>query len=380
MILKSLKYTRFEGEPRQWKIIGKDNRFAEFGNLNLLVGKNASGKSRTLTVIRNIADLFAGRTTIDEASYPSEKFELIFGNESETYEYYLSYKRREIEEEVLIYNGKEVLNFQQGKINNENIAFDNNKKLAIRQKDTFGDYYFRPLVEWGMNLKNFLFSDQLEKNHLAKDYKSIEKRDGSSEYVGLLIYNFNKGLETFGESFITDIKNCMTQLGYSISDIQLKETKRGYELVVEEYGLYKISQREMSQGMFRALAFFIQLTYACMSKYSLCVLFDDIGEGLDYDRARDFISIFIRKVNNSNMQFFMTTNDRNVMNKIPLKYWSIIDRNKDESIFYNYNNSKDVYEDFKYTGLNNFDFLATDFYKNGFSENPDDEIDIEIED
>ncbi len=136
----------------------------------------------------------------------------------------------------------------------------------------------------------------------------------------------------------------------------------------------------MSQGMFRALTFFIQLTFACMSNYSLCVLFDDIGEGLDYDRARDFISIFIKKVNNSNMQFLMTTNDRNVMNKIPLKYWTVIDRKKDESIFYNYNNSKDIFEDFRYTGLNNFDFLATDFYKKGFSDTLNDEVDTEIGD
>lgn len=379
MILKSLKYTRFEGEPRQWKLIGKGDQFAEFGNLNLLVGKNASGKSRTLTVIRNIADLFAGRTIVSDASYPSERFELVFGNESQTYEYCLSYKKREIEGEILIHNGKEVLNFSKGTINGENMSFENDK-LAVRQKDADGNYYFRALIEWGLNLKNFLFSDQLEKNHPIKDYRTIEKGGDNSEYVGLLIYNFNKGVETFGESFINEIRSCMTQIGYSISDIQLKETKRGYELVVEEYGLYKISQREMSQGMFRALAFFIQLNYACLSNYSLCILFDDIGEGLDYDRARDFIGIFIRKVNNSNMQFFMTTNDRNVMNKIPLKYWSIIDRSRDKSIFYNYNNSKEVYDDFKYTGLNNFDFLATDFYKNGFSDNLEDETDTEIED
>lgn len=379
MILKSLKYTRFEGEPRQWKIVGKDDQFSDFGNLNLLVGKNASGKSRTLTVIRTIADLFAGRITIEETNYPSEKFELIFACESMTYEYHLNYKKREIIEEVLKCNGKEVLNFQKGIVNHVNISIKGQKKLSVRLKDEKGDYYFKPIVEWGINLKSFLFSNQYEKNHLLKDYRTVEKIN-ELEYVGVLIYNFNKGVESFGESFTEEVKNCMARIGYSITDIQLRKTKSGYELSVEEYGLYQISQREMSQGMFRALAFFIQLTFACMSNYSLCVLFDDIGEGLDYDRARDFISIFIKKVNNSNMQFLMTTNDRNVMNKIPLKYWTVIDRKKDESIFYNYNNSKDIFEDFRYTGLNNFDFLATDFYKKGFSDTLNDEVDTEIGD
>ena len=66
------------------------------------------------------------------------------------------------------------------------------------------------------------------------------------------------------------------------------------------------------------------------------------------------------------MQFFMTSNDRHVMNQISLKYWSVISRDRTKSIFYDYQNSKETFDDFKYTGLNNFDFLTTDFYKEGF--------------
>ena len=73
----------------------------------------------------------------------------------------------------------------------------------------------------------------------------------------------------------------------------------------------------------------------------------------------------------------MSTNDRYIMNQINLKYWSVIDRQGAKSVFYNTFNSGSIFEDFKYTGLNNFDFFSTDFYREGFgvdeSENEDKE-------
>ena len=66
------------------------------------------------------------------------------------------------------------------------------------------------------------------------------------------------------------------------------------------------------------------------------------------------------------VQVIMTTNDRFVMNKIPLDYWSVIERISKKSLFYNYKNSKETFDEYKYSGLSNFDFLATDFYLTGF--------------
>ncbi|MDB9313022.1 hypothetical protein PN462_07905 [Spirulina sp. CS-785/01] len=54
------------------------------------------------------------------------------------------------------------------------------------------------------------------------------------------------------------------------------------------------------------------------------------------------------------------------MNKVPLEYWSVIQRLPKKSLFYNYQNSKKVFEEFDYTGLSNFDFLSSEFYIAGF--------------
>lgn len=366
MILSALRYTRYIGEPREWGIIGRDDDYAYFGNMNLLVGKNASGKSRTLNVIREIADLLAGRINLKEAISPSEHFELIFTDDDYSYKYILTFKDRTVTEEILSYNGKIILD------RNKKIFPDTEKQdvflniqgydLAVTISDNEDKPYFENLVLWGQSLKNYFFANQLEKRRLVKDYTQVSRDD---ENV-IPIYTFYKGRKLFGEDFVSEIKSDMNDLGYSITKIDIQETADGSCLFVEEDGKYVVLQREMSQGMFRSLALFIMLSYARLSNLSICMLVDDMGEGLDFDSAQKIIDIAIKKLNDSDMQFFMTSNDRHVMNHISLRYWSVISRDRTKSIFYDYQNSKEIFDDFKYTGLNNFDFLATDFFKEGF--------------
>jgi hypothetical protein len=59
----------------------------------------------------------------------------------------------------------------------------------------------------------------------------------------------------------------------------------------------------------------------------------------------------------------MSTNDRFVMNNVPLEYWSIMQRYPNESKIYNYRNSRKQFEDFELTGLSNFDFLTSGPFK-----------------
>lgn len=107
---------------------------------------------------------------------------------------------------------------------------------------------------------------------------------------------------------------------------------------------------------------------ALLSKESACILVDDIGEGLDFDRSSLLMNMIVEKIQESNIQMFITTNDRYIMNKIPIEYWSVIERKPKVSVFYNYYNSRKIFDDFKFTGLNNFDFLTTDFYLKGFDD------------
>ncbi len=376
MILTSLKYSRFEGEPREWRIVENGNPEKAgrmFGNINLLVGKNAAGKSRTLSAIRDIARLLSGRLLIEDTIYPTERYEITFKNTNIQGRYILAYKKRVITEEIYELNGEVMFCRSEGHFFDK-AALEEQTGLLARYKVDDGVYFSQALIDWADNLRDFQFTNQREKDTLVKDCNHLERDSKNQNSLNSIIYYFNRGLSQFGEAFTEEILKCMKQIGYSVTDIQMNLHKNGYGLDIEEYGMYRIDQREMSQGMFRALSYFIQLVYACMENDSICVLLDDIGEGLDSDRAKDMLGITMHKINDTNIQFFVTTNDRDIMNKIPLKFWTVIDRNNgNESIVYNYSNSKDIYEDFRYTGLCNFDFLASDFYKKGFSEDIDDE-------
>ena len=55
MSLIKLSYFEYEGEQRYWEIAE-----VTFSNINLIVGKNASGKSRLMSVINSFAKLLSG--------------------------------------------------------------------------------------------------------------------------------------------------------------------------------------------------------------------------------------------------------------------------------------------------------------------------------
>ena len=64
--LKSLKYCELQGRDRAWSL---DNLV--LGQINLLVGKNATGKTRVINVIANLANslLREGNITTQNAGY-----------------------------------------------------------------------------------------------------------------------------------------------------------------------------------------------------------------------------------------------------------------------------------------------------------------------
>ena len=127
--------------------------------------------------------------------------------------------------------------------------------------------------------------------------------------------------------------------------------------------MHKVDQAEISQGLFRALSLFIQLRYSEYFSKPGLVLIDDIGEGLDYERSSKLIKSLIEIAKKTNIQLIMSTNDRFVMNAVPLEYWCVLHREGGKCISLNYRNSKDLFDEFELTGLNNFDFFSSRYYE-----------------
>lgn len=65
MFLKNIKFCRFKGQKYEWSMEGNPmnglvRQPVTFQEINLVVGKNATGKSKTTNTIRQLSDLLSG--------------------------------------------------------------------------------------------------------------------------------------------------------------------------------------------------------------------------------------------------------------------------------------------------------------------------------
>jgi AAA15 family ATPase/GTPase len=387
MVLKNVKFCQFKGQKYEWSMEGKplhglyDQQPVTFQEINLVVGKNATGKSKTINTIRQLSDLLSGDIKLSQLVYDTSVYDLLFDDNGTEIAYYLEFAEGKVKKELLKINGIEKLkrDSQIGTMfyekANKDLEFAmESDKLAVARVDKIQQPFFEPLQNWGKTLSHYRFGGQLGKNSLLRDINTIkEDREINLKDSDNVAEIFFAAEKRFGEQFINSIIVDMARISYSISKINVDALKffpvPAFGLNVQEVDIEDVTdQEEMSQGMFRALSLLVQLNFSLLSKIPSCILIDDIGEGLDYERSKSLIDLIIEKVKGSPVQVIMTTNDRFVMNNIPLEYWSVIHRVPKKSLFYNYQNSRDIFDEFKYTGLSNFDFLSTEFYFEGFEQ------------
>ncbi|WP_197057294.1 AAA family ATPase [Alistipes sp. ZOR0009] len=366
-----------EGKPE----IDSPSQPVTFQNINLVVGKNATGKSKTINSIRHLSDLLSGEIKLTQLIYDTSTYDLTFENGSDEIYYFLDFEKGKVKEEILKINGTEKLkrNSRDGSMFYQQaetfLDFQmEDDKLAVSRVDSIQQPYLEPIQTWGKSLSHYRFGSQLGKNVFLRDINSIkENEDVDLKDSDKVTEIFVNGKKRFGHIFTDQIIQDMGNISYNLDSIKVDTLNfipiSAFGLGVKEKDIEDFTdQKEMSQGMFRALSLLIQLNFSLLSKNPSCILIDDIGEGLDYERSQCLINLIINKVKDSSVQVIMTTNDRFIMNNIPLDYWTVIHRVPKKSLYYNYSNSKAIFDDFKYTGLSNFDFLSTEFYFDGFEQ------------
>ena len=372
MNLKTLKYAQHEGQPKQWRLSGLC-----LGNVNLLVGRNASGKSRTLNIINSLAKLLSSTTKL---IFISGNYEVVFDKDGQTLEYKLHYEQNKVVSESFVLEGRPLLERGAGGVGK--IWAEKNDRLmdfqapedqlaAVARQDSIQHPYLAPLHQWAQSLYHYPFG-----RTLGQDRVAVVVKDSSVPFdpkdPGNVVPIFRRGVKDFGDPFKQSVMAVMDFVGYPLSDVDVQPPSSfmiSTPLPGPVVGLWvqertlpgPTDQGDMSQGMFRCLSVIIQITYAQMSSPPGSVLIDDIGEGLDYERSCQIIKLLIKKAQASHVQLTMSTNDRFVMNTVPLDAWSVLQRSGGDSRVFNYGNSKAKFDEFKFTGMNNFDFFATDF-------------------
>ena len=352
-----------------------------FDQINLVVGKNATGKTKTLAAINALANLVSGDK---EFTFDTGRFEAYFKNKDKDITYILSYKDFKIVEEKYSENGKILLEREQGKKGSIYTAevdkflkfqIPDDQLACLVKMDEIQHPFLKDLYNWGTNSRFYQFGTFLGKNLLVVFTKDFENKVISPKDADNVVAILRKGFDKHSEHLKNTIVDEMNKIGFNIIDIGISSAEgltRNLQsdlqcIFVQELGLTgKTQQIHISQGMFRALSLIIQINVSLLDSEPSCILIDDVGEGLDYERSTTLINLIIEKTRDTDIQIIMSSNDRFVMNAVPIKYWCVIQREDGKCKIFNYRNSKEIFEDFKFTGLANFDFLKSEFYLKGF--------------
>ena len=118
---------------------------------------------------------------------------------------------------------------------------------------------------------------------------------------------------------------------------------------------------KLSQGMFRSLAVIIYLQYLISIEKPATIIIDDLCEGLDYDRATKLGKLVFSKCQDSDIQLIATSNDSFLMEVVDIKYWNILIREGKKVTGINSKSHPEIIENFRFTGLSNFDFFSSNF-------------------
>jgi energy-coupling factor transporter ATP-binding protein EcfA2 len=379
--LTTIEYEENKDQPRHWRL-----KTTTLDQINLIAGVNASGKSRFLSIITALANLISGRS---KALY-SGGWKITLESEGITIRFNLVIANSHVESESLLVNDKKIIErstsgrgviFGPGGKTRQRFQIQKDQIATVMKRDSIQNPEVEYIHEWANSVRHYSFGSSLGKELLllspsapdAGIQKTASDTSSFSDEKHELIALVERGLKKFPREFKSYIIRDFRDLGYKIRDIFVGRLEPGsfneseirpLALFVKEADLRADTPNIfMSNGMYRALYIIVRMNFFKLSKKKVCILVDDIGEGLDFDRSARLARKLIEKSEEAGHQLIMTTNDRFVMNAVPLKYWSILRREGHVVDLINARTNKVAFDRFQEFGLSNFDFFARGLFQ-----------------
>ena len=334
---------------------------------NLIVGRNATGKSRLAQMISSFSKmisqsspfLYFGNWDMQFVTNSEEKirYKLNVGSDSNF---------ESVNSEEIYINDKLVLTRDK----NSAKIFSNTKhelvpisppdnKLVIHVRRDKEEFPFLEFIAfWAEQTYGFKFGNITPYSYrINKDADRLTSVDSIPNIIEKL-HTLDKGSRKNINSAIDDFNS----LGYNITDIKLGVTeKQSLFLVLEKHLQKYLPQNSLSQGMYRSLALLLFVEFISAQGSVSTVIIDDLCEGLDYERAIKLGKLIFKKFKDKNIQLIATTNDSFLMDSIGIKNWNILIRESNKVTSFNYKKNEEIFEKFKYSGLSNFDFFSSDY-------------------
>ncbi len=355
MILKTIRYFENKDKDNYWEI--KD---VNFSKQNIIVGLNATGKTRLTNIISSLAMLLSSKIRV------TGNWFLTYEKENkDIYTYNLQINNGTIDSEEIKENRILLLSRQKdsGKIfsKKENKFHSYNPpidELTLNVRRDTADYPFlEEFINWAKKLHGYSFSG------VKNDQITIpNKPEGYIETLTTVPYILKQAGDQ--QEIINKIIEGMKTLGYPIDKVFAKaqtiqpNLNNIFTVAVKESDLKcETEQSTLSNGMFRALCLIVIVEYLIQIEKNGTIIIDDLGEGLDFERSTRLTKLLFEKTKNTDFQLIITSNDRFLINNVDMRNINYLEREGHIVTAYNYINNKAVFDKFLLSGLNNFDFL-----------------------
>ncbi len=343
--------TSFEYKETGWEL--KD--LAPLKPVNLFVGRNATGKTRSIRAIRNVAQFLQNNDFKTDKSFETE---LKFGSKEDkswTMTYSFKITKDVVEKESLVVNGDILINRTKLTAKYKNTSVDPpSDKLIVqvrRDKSLYPD--IEKLMEWAEGV-------------VMVSCSGISNSLGIAEIASR--YSFSNLVDSLSEGEKKKVKSLAKTLGYNIADINVIEIGRDFRLVQIKENLVLLADTQLSNGMFRTLYLLCFIFFIKHDKKLSLLLIDDLGEGLDYRRSVDLGKMIFNDCKEYGLQLIASSNDAFLMDVVDIADWQVLSRNNGKVTSINSKNNPDLFRKFRMTGLSNFDFFSSDFIDNYLNE------------
>jgi hypothetical protein len=334
----------------------------QMNDLNLVVAKNSTGKSRTLLTLDLLVKIITQRKSLNWGAKWSVGL-INHQNQKVTFKFETKYQEDGFvtQEEIQI-DGVPVLSrlfpkeevVLKNVVNNEyDTVYPPDNKLTLHVNRDVRKYpYLEDIINWAEQCYGFKFGN-------ISPYSKLNEQEYDLLTAVEDIPNLFKALK---KERIASVIADFNALGYEVTDITVQDKIEYAVLFVKEKSLDKpLPHYKLSQGMFRTLAILVYVEYLISRKRPALIIIDDFCEGLDYDRAKKLGALIFEKCKNTDIQLVATSNDSFLMDTIDIKYWNILQRNGKVITCINQENNPGLFRKFRLTGLSNFDLFSSDF-------------------
>jgi len=309
----------------------------QLNKVNLVVGKNATGKTRTLQTIDLLVKMITQKRDLNWGAQWAILFENYKGEEIK-YEFSTSYQKQGVTFERMTLDNNRLVLSRDRKYN------DGNAKLRNYSKNDY-DYVYPPdnklVLHTNRDIRAFPFLEDVanwaEQSYGFKfgnisPYSLLNQQEYDLLTAVEDIPTLFKSLKSSDkEKIIADFNS----LGYNITNITIQGSGATTIMFVKEKGVRKnIPHFQLSQGMFRTLALIVYMQYLISRKKPVTIIIDDLCEGLDYERATKLGKLLFETALKGDIQLIATSNDNFLMEVVDLKYLNVLFRTGNRFFFF----------------------------------------------